>query len=307
MRDSFLAEATPHLSDYWHNSDDYEKTALTAIALLEREGKGAGRSFRVHDLLELCTRSEQTISRLEKRAVGGFRRRQVRALQLFIGRLDPGRASRRIERRADVRRVAGGQQKPMERLSGGVHNELSEVLPKIGAKYRDMVVTWASDPAHLAGGGATLEDRLDRSAISRCLKPSILILRAARSPGSEMFFGREDVFEFVKRTLSGKHRDNVIVLYGQRRTGKTSVLYHISRHLDPEYLCVFVDLHALALEGVGGLLWELANYMVRGLRRDYGIEMPRPNQPSSKRMPAITFATNSWDRCTRQLATGICC
>jgi Papain family cysteine protease len=96
--------------------------------------------------------------------------------------------------------------------------------------------------------------------------------------GSEMFFGREDVFEFVKRTLSGKHRDNVIVLYGQRRTGKTSVLYHISRHLDPGYLCVFVDLHALALNGVGGLLWELANYIVRGLRRDYGVEVPRPSQ-----------------------------
>ena len=100
--------------------------------------------------------------------------------------------------------------------------------------------------------------------------------------GSEMFFGREDVFEFVRRTLSGKHRDNVVVLYGQRRTGKTSVLYHISRHLDPDYLCVFVDLHALSLDHVGGLLWELANYIVRGLRRDYGVEVPRPNQTEFK-------------------------
>ena len=111
--------------------------------------------------------------------------------------------------------------------------------------------------------------------------------------GSEMFFGREDVFEFVKRTLSGKHRDNVIVLYGQRRTGKTSVLYHISRHLDPSYLSVFVDLHALALEGVSGLLWELANYIVRGLRRDYGIEMPRP-KPSEFMTDARDFFRNEF-------------
>ena len=96
--------------------------------------------------------------------------------------------------------------------------------------------------------------------------------------GSEMFFGREDVFEFVKRTLSGKHRDNPIVLYGQRRTGKTSVLYHIGRHLDPNYLCLFIDLHALAIDGVSGLLWDLASYIVRGLRRDYGIEVPRPDR-----------------------------
>src|SRR5919202_5012847 len=98
--------------------------------------------------------------------------------------------------------------------------------------------------------------------------------------GPEMFFGREDVFAFVRQALTGKHRDNAIILYGQRRTGKTSVLYQLSRHLDPRYLCIFIDLHGLALEGLGGFLWELANYMVRTLRRDYasvlnGVEMPR--------------------------------
>src|SRR5437764_14035015 len=48
--------------------------------------------------------------------------------------------------------------------------------------------------------------------------------------GSEMFFGREDVFQFIRQTLIGQHRDNVIVLYGQRRTGKTSVLYQTRSH-----------------------------------------------------------------------------
>lgn len=47
---------------------------------------------------------------------------------------------------------------------------------------------------------------------------------------AEMFFGRADVFAFVRQALVGKHRDNVIILYGQRRTGKTSVLYQMSRH-----------------------------------------------------------------------------
>lgn len=42
--------------------------------------------------------------------------------------------------------------------------------------------------------------------------------------GTEMFFGRQDVFSFVKRNLIGQHRDTPVVLYGQRRTGKTSVL-----------------------------------------------------------------------------------
>jgi hypothetical protein len=92
---------------------------------------------------------------------------------------------------------------------------------------------------------------------------------------SEMFFGREDVFAFVRQTLIGAHRDNVIVLYGQRRSGKTSVLYQMRERLDPRYLCVFVDLHGFALGGLHGFLWELANHIIRVLRRDYKIDVPR--------------------------------
>jgi hypothetical protein len=93
-----------------------------------------------------------------------------------------------------------------------------------------------------------------------------------------MFFGREDVFRFVRQALTGQHRDNVIVLYGQRRTGKTSVLYQMRRHLDTRYLPIFVDLHGLALEGISGFLWELANHVTRALHRDYQIGLPRLNR-----------------------------
>ena len=96
--------------------------------------------------------------------------------------------------------------------------------------------------------------------------------------GTEMFFGREDVFAFIRQALTGRHRDNVIVLYGQRRTGKTSVLYQMHRHLDARYLCIFIDLHGLALEGLDGFLWELANNMARTLRREYQLDPPRLNR-----------------------------
>jgi WD40 repeat protein len=105
----------------------------------------------------------------------------------------------------------------------------------------------------------------------------------------EMFFGREDIFQFIRQTLTGQHRDNVIVLYGQRRTGKTSVLYQMHTHLDPHYLCIFIDIHGLALEGLGGFLWELANEIVRALRRRYQIELPRPNRPEFMADPRNFF------------------
>ena len=92
--------------------------------------------------------------------------------------------------------------------------------------------------------------------------------------GEAMFFGRESVFAFVRQALTGQHRDNVIVLYGQRRTGKTSSLYQMHRHLDARYLCIFVDLHGLALNGVDGFLWDLANTIVRALRKEHQIDLP---------------------------------
>jgi type I restriction enzyme M protein len=40
----------------------------------------------------------------------------------------------------------------------------------------------------------------------------------------EMFFGRQDIIDKIKRQFSASHRANVILLEGNRRTGKTSIL-----------------------------------------------------------------------------------
>jgi len=94
--------------------------------------------------------------------------------------------------------------------------------------------------------------------------------------GTEMFFGRRDVFRFVRETLVGRYQDNAIVLYGGRRTGKTSVLYQIGRHLAPRYVPVFVDLQGISLEGLGEMLWGIARQATRVLRRQKGIELNVP-------------------------------
>jgi len=111
-----------------------------------------------------------------------------------------------------------------------------------------------------------------------------------------MFFGRQDVFEFIRRTLIGKHRDNVIVLYGQRRTGKTSILYQMRSHLDTHYLCIFTDIHGFALEGLGGFLWELANHIARVLRREYKIDLPPPNRSEFMADPRSEFENEFLNR-----------
>ncbi len=96
--------------------------------------------------------------------------------------------------------------------------------------------------------------------------------------GSAMFFGRRDAFEFVRANLIGQHQDNILVLHGQRRTGKTSVLYQMHRFIDPSYIPILVDMQGMALEGTSGFLWELAYTIQRGLRRPYGIRLARPSR-----------------------------
>lgn len=96
--------------------------------------------------------------------------------------------------------------------------------------------------------------------------------------GQEMFFGREDVFEFVRQTLIGKHQDNIVVLHGQRRTGKTSALYQIHRHMDPQYIPILIDLQALTMDGTATFLWEIATSISRTLRREHNVDIERPLQ-----------------------------
>jgi hypothetical protein len=110
-----------------------------------------------------------------------------------------------------------------------------------------------------------------------------------------MFFGREDVFSFVRRNLTGRHRDTPIVLYGQRRTGKTSVLYQMHRHLESRYRCIFIDLHGLNLNGVENLLWGLATSIRRGLQRDHQLTVTVPDRATFSANPHAAFETTFLD------------
>ena len=113
--------------------------------------------------------------------------------------------------------------------------------------------------------------------------------------GTEMFYGRGDVFSFIQRNLTGLHRDTPIVLYGQRRTGKTSVLYQLHRHLDPRYRCIFIDLHGLSLDGTGNLLHGIANSISRSLQRDYQLKVDVPDRSFFLADPRSAFETRFLD------------
>ena len=64
----------------------------------------------------------------------------------------------------------------------------------------------------------------------------------------EMFFGREEIIDTIQRQLSTSHHANVILLEGNRRTGKTSILKHLQT---PDVLPSWIVVNCSLQEGKG--------------------------------------------------------
>jgi len=93
--------------------------------------------------------------------------------------------------------------------------------------------------------------------------------------GSPMFFGRQPMLRFVKSALAGATQSNVVVLWGQRRIGKTSILKQIGAALGDGFFPVFIDVQGLLADGMPAFLHELAWHAARSLREvGVGYEVP---------------------------------
>ena len=95
--------------------------------------------------------------------------------------------------------------------------------------------------------------------------------------GTEMFHGREDAFRFIAQNLEGE-ADRTLVLHGQRRTGKTSILYQLlNGRLGPHFLPVLIDMQELApiIDSTADFLGEMAYQLARTVQKaDIDIQEP---------------------------------
>ena len=63
----------------------------------------------------------------------------------------------------------------------------------------------------------------------------------------EMFFGREDDFGYVEKKIGSAKSNQVLVFCGERRSGKTSILFQIlGGRLGERFLPVLVDMQILS-------------------------------------------------------------
>ena len=83
--------------------------------------------------------------------------------------------------------------------------------------------------------------------------------------GGHGFYGREDAFTFVTETLAVPSQ-NVIVLYGQRRIGKTSLLHQLITRTGEGFHAVLFDLQGKGQHDLPTLLRDLSSAIARSLK-----------------------------------------
>jgi hypothetical protein len=103
-----------------------------------------------------------------------------------------------------------------------------------------------------------------------------------------MFFGRQDVFAYIREHLLGAYQNNIIVLHGQRRTGKTSVLYRLPGVMAESHHCVLLDMQGIAVRNESELFYTLSDEIVYALEKA-GLQAPLPTREEYDAQPEFTF------------------
>jgi len=129
--------------------------------------------------------------------------------------------------------------------------------------------------------------------------------RPIKPEEKQMFFGREDILQYIQERLRGVYRDSIIVLKGQRRTGKTSILYQLMDRLGEDYIPVLIDLQGIIDPGSDVFFYSIAKSLYDALRsrepggahRGASLQPQAPGSPPIERprledfaeSPALTF------------------
>ncbi|MBK8988914.1 MAG: ATP-binding protein [Chloroflexi bacterium] len=106
----------------------------------------------------------------------------------------------------------------------------------------------------------------------------------------DVFVGREDVFAFIRENLLGRHQNNVIVLHGQRRTGKTSVLYRLGQMMADSHIAVLIDMQGKPARGEADFLFSIADDITFALE-DRGLDIEPPRREDFAESPEFFFGS----------------
>lgn len=103
----------------------------------------------------------------------------------------------------------------------------------------------------------------------------------------DVFVGRKETIERIAASLDGAPQGNVVVLIGQRRVGKTSILRRLQTHFAGSYVPVLIDLQGFLAEDEAAFLREVTTFAQDELT-EAGIEVPLPDGEEFRLNPGGT-------------------
>lgn len=106
----------------------------------------------------------------------------------------------------------------------------------------------------------------------------------------DIFVGRQAIGARLERLLV-EHHCPPIMLYGQRRIGKTSLLNNLSRLMSSRLIFVYVDFQSPRVLGgeVPGILYALAQAIATAVRRTLRVDYPKPESRQFEGNPFVLF------------------
>src|SRR5215471_14430056 len=92
----------------------------------------------------------------------------------------------------------------------------------------------------------------------------------------KMFFGREDDFRYVRTKLEGVSQGVVIVFCGERRVGKSSILYQVlNGRLGDRFVPVFVDMQEMVISSDSEFFTRISRLIAEAVSRSNGHSVPK--------------------------------
>lgn len=185
---------------------------------------------------------------------------------------------------------------------GAVEDRLDSLLRELtrgreasAVRFRPIVATWRQVVAdHMRTLAAAAEQRQEID--------SPYIIGVPLTAQQELFVGRTDVIASIEGLLLDR-RHPPMLLYGQRRMGKTSLLNNLGRLLPSTIVPLFVDLQGPVTQATShaGLLYNLARGMADSARQQRGLALPALPRAALEADPFTAF--DEWlDAAERALA-----
>jgi hypothetical protein len=164
-----------------------------------------------------------------------------------------------------------------------------EILLIIIARWSDMFIT--------VGG------QLGRRVVLNIIPNNFVVGPPVQAALGQPFVGRKTEYEQILRLWSNESSKQPILIWGQRRIGKTSLLLNLQANLGQHYLPVYVTLEtAGAVSSLGGFFYNLGRVFSKELKNQ-GLEVIAPPLEIFKDEPFARFDT-FLDELSTQIPSG---